>query len=187
MRRLCVLFAAIMLSACMTMPKAPEGGHSASGRISIRSGSDSHYANFEWESAPDGDRIALNNPLGQTVAQLQISYAGNVASHAVLRQSDGQSRSADEPDALLAEATGIRLPVSGLRWWLQGLPAPGDAREEATETGRRIFQDGWQIDVSQFSEPAPGHHVPGKLELRRDDLVVRIVISEWQWQTSKQP
>jgi outer membrane lipoprotein LolB len=185
--RLIVLMAALLLTACTTTPLAPMGGHSASGRLSIRNGGDAHYANFEWESAPSRDRIALNTPLGQTVAELQVSYAGEKAVHAVLRQSDGQSQSADEPDLLLAEATGWRLPVSGLRWWLLGQPAPGAVREEATESGKRIFQDGWQIDASQFSEPVPGRSVPGKLELRRDDLTVRIVISEWQWQTSNQP
>ena len=187
MVRFCAWLAVLALAGCTTLPPAPQGGHSASGRVSIRNGSDAHYANFEWESAPTKDRIALNTPLGQTVAELHVSYVGEKAVHAVLRQSDGQSQSADEPDLLLAEATGWRLPVSGLRWWLLGRPAPGAAREEATESGKRIFQDGWQIDASQFSEPAPGHSVPGKLELRRDDLVVRIVISEWQWQTSTQP
>lgn len=187
MVRFCAWLAVLVLAGCTTLPPAPLGGHLASGRVSIRNGSDAHYANFEWESAPTKDRIALNTPLGQTVAELQVSYVGEKAVHAVLRQSDGQSQSADEPDLLLAEATGWRLPVSGLRWWLLGQPAPGAAREEATESGKRIFQDGWQIDASQFSEPAPGHSVPGKLELRRDDLVVRIVISEWQWQTSTQP
>jgi len=187
MRRWLLLGVALLLGGCATTPPAPVDGHSASGRVSIRNGGESHYANFEWESAPTRDRIALNTPLGQTVAELEVSYAGAKATHAVLRQRDGQARTADEPDSLLAETTGFRLPVSGLRWWLLGRPAPGTAREEFIESGKRIFQDGWQIDASQFSEPVPGRSVPGKLELRRDDLTVRIVISEWQWQTSTQP
>lgn len=184
MRGLLALLA-VLLAACTTPPPAPLDGHSASGRVVIRNGGESHYANFEWESAPARDRIALNTPLGQTVAELEVSYSGTAVTLAVLRQGDGSSQVADDPDALLASATGFRLPVSGLRWWLLGRSAPGKAaREEVTDTGKRIFQDGWQIDASQFSEPVPGQRVPGKLELRRDDLSVRIVISEWQWQTS---
>lgn len=187
MRQLACLLCLLLLTACITpkLPPAPDKGFSATGRLSIRSGNDAHYANFGWQSAPDNDRLSFANPLGQTVAELEVMYQEDVPVYAVLRDADGQAQSG-EPETLLYEATGMQLPVAGLRWWLQGLPAPGICQEKETEQGHQIEQDGWRVIASDYTESAPLRRGPHKVELTRDNITVRIVISEWQWQTSPQ-
>lgn len=183
-----VLLMGLLLAGCAglkTPPVLPDG-FSASGRVSIRAGSDSHYANFGWQAEPQSDRLSFGNPLGQTLAELEIHYRNSQPVYAVLRDENGKAQ-VGEPEALLFESTGMRLPVTGLRWWLQGLPAPGVADTRMTEEGVRIEQDGWQILASDFSETSPVPRGPRRIVLTRDEVAVRIVISEWQWQTSPRP
>ncbi len=170
----------------MKLPPVPQDGFSVSGRVSIRSGNDAHYANFGWQAEPQADRLSLGNPLGQTLAELEIRYLGTTPDYAILTDADGKAR-AGSPEALLFEATGMSLPVAGLRWWLQGVPAPGAAVARATAEGQLIEQDGWIIVASDYAETRPTPRGPRKIVLTRDDVTVRIVISEWQWQTSLQP
>ena len=185
-RSLLVLLLLLAGCAGLKTPPVPLNGFSASGRVSIRAGSDSHYANFGWQAEREADRLSFGNPLGQTLAELEIHYQRGLADYAILRDSDGRARSG-EPESLLYESTGMRLPVAGLRWWLQGLPAPGAASQRTTAEGTLIEQDGWQVLASDYSETSPAPRGPRKIVLTRDDVTVRIVISEWQWQTSPQP
>lgn len=174
--------ASLLLAACAGLkpPPAPQNGFSASGRVVVRAGHDAHYANFGWQAAQGIDRLSLDNPLGQTLAELEIRYHNNQAASAVLREANGAAREG-EPEALLLETTGMQLPVSGLRWWLQGKPAPGVATSRDTEDGKVIEQDGWHIAVSDYAEITPVRRGPRRVELSRGEITVRIAISEWQW------
>lgn len=188
MIRALVFLMALLLAGCagMKLPPAPQDGFSANGRVIIRSGSESHYANFGWQAEPQTDRLSLGNPLGQTLAELEIHYLNGIPSYAVLHDADGRAQEG-APEALLRDATGMRLPVAGLRWWLQGVAAPGPASSRATADGQLIEQDGWRILASDFSQTQPVRRGPRKIELTRGEVSVRIVISEWQWQTLSPP
>ncbi len=186
--RQCLLFLVLLVAGCagLKTPIAPLDGFAASGRVSIRAGDESHYANFGWQAERQTDRLSFGNPLGQTLAELEIHYQQAVPTYAILRDSDGKAQTG-EPESLLLKSTGMRLPVAGLRWWLQGLPAPGEANVQQTEAGRLIEQDGWRVLASDFAETSPALRGPRKIVLTRGDVTVRIVISEWQWQTSLRP
>lgn len=184
-----VLAALFLLTGCIGLkpPPAPANGFSATGRVSVRSGEASHYANFGWQSAPQSDLVSFGNPLGQTLAELEIRYRDAQPDYAMLTDADGKVR-VGEPEQLLFDATGMRLPVAGLRWWLQGLPAPGAGAAEtsASAAGQQIDQSGWHILASDFTETTPVQRGPRKIILTRGTMTVRIVISEWQWQFSPQ-
>jgi len=97
---------------------------------------------------------------------------------------DAQQRhySARDADALLAHVTGWVLPVSGLRYWVRGVPAPGsEARASRDAQGRltRLVQDGWDISYNRY-QVVDGASWPAKLRLERADIVVRLVIDQWQ-------
>jgi outer membrane lipoprotein LolB len=185
--RLFLVLVSLALSACAGLkpPPAPLDGFSASGRVVVRASNDAHYANFGWQTAPSLDRLSLDNPLGQTLAELEIRYHNSQPASAVLREANGTIREGSA-ERLLFETTGMQLPLSGLRWWLQGKPAPGYANSRDTEDGRVIDQDGWHIVASDYSEVLPVRRGPRRIELSRGDVKVRIVISEWQW-TSPHP
>lgn len=188
MRGRLLLLGTLLLAGCFSMklPPVPTNGFSATGRVGVRSGSESNYANFSWQSQPQSDLVSFGNPLGQTLAELEIHYKNGVAEYAMLTDGEGHSQ-IGEPEQLLLETTGMRLPVGGLRWWLQGKPAPGAASSVTSANDVNIGQDGWQIVATDFAETEPVQRGPRKITLTRDGIAVRIVISEWQWQTSPQP
>ena len=92
----------------------------ASGRLSVRRGTDALTANFRWHHDGVTDVVDLASPLGQTIARL----AGG-ASGVSLRTADGRAISAADWRELGARALEWSLPVDGLAFWIQGAPRAG--------------------------------------------------------------
>ncbi|WP_051304744.1 outer membrane lipoprotein LolB [Chitinilyticum litopenaei] len=170
---------ALLLCACAQLPPAPTAGYALSGRLSIREGNSAQQALFSWQSAPDEDRLSLDSPLGQTLALLTIRYRPDgQAAEAILERGGEAPEYASDPRALLLSLTGLDLPLNGLRWWLQGEAAPfSSARRDEQDGIVTVSQDGWTI-VSQDYRPLGKRQQPFRLNAQRDEVQLRIVISE---------
>ena len=100
----------------------------------------------------------------------------------MLVDAEGNSSFAHDGDALLLQATGWHLPVVGLRYWERGLPVPDtESTREYDESGQlsHLEQSGWIIKYQRY-QLGEGAAVPSKMRLARDDIAVRLVISQWQ-------
>ena len=101
----------------------------------------------------------------------------------VLVDADGQTFAARDADALLQQVAGWQLPVTGLRYWIRGLPAPAAAKAQARrdESGRlsQLTQSGWTIKYNRY-QLVNGISLPGKLQLLHDGISVRIVVDKWE-------
>ncbi len=63
------------------------------------------------------------------------------------------------PDDLLALVWGHPMPVSGLRHWMRGEPAPGlvvDAQRDGRDRLTSLRQDGWDVRLSAYDDQGPG-------------------------------
>ncbi|QLG88906.1 outer membrane lipoprotein LolB [Chitinibacter bivalviorum] len=172
MLRVWLASAVMLLAACAQTPLAvPPAGFAATGKINIRQANQSDTAQFSWVAAKQQDQLILSSPFGTTLAELVLQYQGDRVSSAVLNRGE-QLDQADDPEQLLQQLTGLTLPVSGMRWWLRGLPSPNEpfARE-----GEVLLQNGWRITPSDYRNTP----LPYRIELLRDDLKVRILINEW--------
>lgn len=151
------------------------------GRVGATNGSDSLSASMRWVQNRDGYRIRLSGPLGQGLVDVNGSAAG-----VALRTSDRETFFASSPEALLDEQFGWRLPVSGLRYWILGLPVPGaevSSRElDVYGRFRRLEQSGWRIDYLDYVQVG-GVDLPSRLELRHPHLSARIAVRRWQLQS----
>ncbi|AOY01214.1 lipoprotein insertase outer membrane protein LolB [Jeongeupia sp. USM3] len=176
MRRIAVLLAAgALLAGCATPPPAP-GELVALGRVSIKRPQGNDYANFVWTWHGAESRLDLNNPLGQTLAQLTLGPNG-----ARYRAADGRALSAADADQLLQDGLGWTVPVNGLAYWLKGEADPASpASIRNTDGVRTIEQAGWRIELSDWRARGAGQPLPRRLHLTRPDLDLRIAISEWQ-------
>jgi len=101
-----------------------------------------------------------------------------------LRTADGRVARAGTPEALAADEFGVALPLSALRYWLTGRPAPDGAAPQALEldwAGRlqRLTQLGWQVEVSDYAG-AGGGELPARVEISRGDVQARFVLARWQ-------
>jgi outer membrane lipoprotein LolB len=148
------------------------------GRVSLTRGEEGWHAGLHWQVQADTFHLRISGPLGQGGFQLKGDARG-----VVLVDAEGQTFAARDADALLAQVTGWQLPVTGLRYWIRGLPEPvaGAAQMTRDETGRlrRLEQSGWVIKYQRY-QLVEDILLPAKLQLVHADLAVRIVIDQWQ-------
>jgi outer membrane lipoprotein LolB len=140
----------------------PLAGFGANGRISLRQGERSDHLQFDWQHAPGRDVVLFSSPIGQGLAEL-----GRDAGGAWLIVPGESERRAPDLAALAQQLFGAPLPLDVLAEWLRG------ARPEL-----RGDIDGWRIQVSETA-PYRERRLPRRLEARRDDIELRIVVDDW--------
>jgi outer membrane lipoprotein LolB len=150
----------------------------ASGRLSVRHGSDALTANYRWHHEGTIDVIDLASPLGQTIARLS-GDSGGVS----LTTADGRTISAVDWRELGARALEWALPVDGLSYWIQGAPRAGApfAAEPAADGGPGVLrQDGWTIVYQSFAPDAEGVSRPARMALSYPEIELRLVVDSWR-------
>ncbi|HTY04394.1 MAG TPA: outer membrane lipoprotein LolB [Rhodocyclaceae bacterium] len=129
------------------------------GRIVVRQSQSSHYANISWRHEPAQDQILLTTPLGQGVAELVRDAYG-----ARLRTADRREVVAPDWDSLAEQVFGAKLPLSDLPSWVAGEAPPPTS--------------GWRVAYLDYQDDAPDA-LPTLIEVKRDDIEVRLKITEW--------
>lgn len=151
----------------------------SNGRIGVINGQEGWHANFLWTQQNTDYRIELIGPLGQG----RVLIAGNEETVRIQTQ-DGRSETAPDPDTLVEQTIGTRLPVNGLRYWVRGLPAPGPTTQLQTDdSGRliRLEQNGWVIEYPSYIPTSVLNlDLPERIIARRQDLSVKLVIEQWK-------
>jgi outer membrane lipoprotein LolB len=147
------------------------------GRVGIDNGVEAWQANMEWQQAHDAYLILLTGPLGQGSLRLTGNDGG-----VILSTGEGQVVRARDAEELLRHQTGMTLPLANLLYWVRGLPTPGTEVElTLDEQGRveHMADTGWEIDFDAYTE-VDGLSLPRRMSLARQDLEVRMVVSEWR-------
>jgi outer membrane lipoprotein LolB len=159
-------------------PELPEySAWSIRGRVSLVRGEQGWHARMNWHEAAGHYRLNLSGPLGQGALQISGAVDGMVR----LQTADGRQYAAADADALVLSVTGWQLPVTELRYWVRGVPVPGeDAGMTADGQGRlaRLQQSGWDITYNRYREHV-GRGWPTRMRLEAADISVTLVIDEW--------
>ena len=153
---------------------------SLQGRVALSNGRDGGSGRIDWQQQGDHYSVALSAPITRQSWRLSGNAGG-----ARLEGLDGGPREGADPARLLREATRWEIPVTALADWVRGLRASADhgpARLVFGADGRlaRIEQDGWTIDYTAWQAPGGGAELPVRLNARRGDASVRLVIDRWQ-------
>jgi outer membrane lipoprotein LolB len=194
--RAALLAAMALISGCETVPEALPGVPAekawqqrvealsgldswvCNGRVGASDGKESFSGSLRWRQTQDAYQIRLSGPLGQGLVEVKGSPQG-----VSLRTSDQNTYMAPTPEALLDQYFGWRLPVTGLRYWIMGLPMPGVPIAEGALDLRgrlaRLEQSGWRIQYLAYRQVGE-LELPAKLVLEHPRLSARIVISRWQ-------
>jgi len=155
---------------------------SVTGRIAINTDREAVNVSVHWEQQGEDYQIRFNAPLASGAAEIK----GN-ADEVTLRTTDHQTYSAVDPESLLYDVMGWRIPVSGLRYWILGRPAPGVATDEEPERHKdgewdgklkRLNQSGWEIRYRTYRR-VDGVHLPEHLVLKNEQFDARIRIGTW--------
>jgi outer membrane lipoprotein LolB len=149
------------------------------GRLSLKTHNEAWTGKVRWRQSGEEFRLHFNSPTGQGAVQLMSNPQFGVE----MRAAEGGVFYADDAETLLYDHTGWRLPVSGLRLWVMGLP---DGNREISqlrfdEIGRiqLLEQYHWQIQYLQYQQVGT-LDLPRKISLQNDKLDLRIVIDQWE-------
>ncbi len=152
-------------------------GWQISGKLGIRTASDSGSATLFWLQRQGYFDIRLAGPLAVGSARLR-----GREDDVVLDLSSQGSFHADSAEDLLEKGLGWRLPVSYLLWWVRGLPAPASPSRiilDGSSQLAQLEQDGWQVDYLDYLEQ-DGFSLPARVKLSGHNLQITLVIKDWQ-------
>jgi len=146
------------------------------GRIAISDGKDSGSGRFEWDQRSAGFTLNFTAPVTGQNWRLE-SQPGQ----AVLIESNGAVRVAEDAQSLLARELNWQLPTAAMRYWVLGSRAPGsESSVEFNSEGQLsvLRQNGWEIRYPAFdvNQDPP---LPTKVFARSGEHQVRISVRNW--------
>ena len=144
----------------------------------VASGSIGFKADMRWKQHADGRfEMRVAGPFGARAAEL----AGD-QNQVLVRTGKDDATTTTEPELWLEQALGVRLPVSGLRWWAMGLPAPDNHFDMLLDPeGRalRIVQNGWELNFPEYRAQPGLPELPRRIEARNGDTRVLVLADAW--------
>jgi len=188
----------LLLGACARLPVAPVlspealerqwAAHRAAlgtlkrwtlqGRVGIQTDKDGWNASLRWRQAEDAYSLRLMAPLGQGTFELEGNSGG-----VVMRTPENQTLIAASPESLMQQNLGWSLPLTGLHYWIRGIPDPGNPVQalQLDNQGRmaELEQSGWQISVLSYDRTS-GMDLPTKLFMHSPQLKVKLVVDTWE-------
>jgi outer membrane lipoprotein LolB len=148
------------------------------GRLAISVENEGWNAGMRWSQQGDRYDMEIFGPLGRKVAWL-VGGAQGVN----LKTSKGASAYAPDAESLMHQLLGWSLPLTGLRYWVLGIPSPGDHRAEIQldDVGRlsRLKQSGWNVQYQRYRWERRWD-LPHKIVLVNESVTVKMVVNEWQ-------
>jgi outer membrane lipoprotein LolB len=185
--------AALLLAACHTLPPAPATSlawelrrpqlqglphFTLKGRVAVATGSTGFNANLRWIQAAGDARLTLEGPLG--VGAVQVSETGGALE---VVNSRGERIGDEAARAELRTRLGFEVPLDSLRYWILGVPRPGEAAQENLDPVQQrldsLDQDGWHVAYGSYTQVS-GQVLPARLTLEREAVRVRLVVDDWQ-------
>ena len=183
----------VLASGCATLPRAPETADwsarraalqalpawTLNGRIAVAAGENGFSGGFDWAQVGESADIALSGPMGGT--RLRIHVEGETFA---VTDDRGNRYTGEEAERFVAEriGPGEKLPVTQMRYWLVGAPAPDSPHEESLGDEQRLAsltQSGWQVRFERYATVG-ALALPARLEMTTESLRLRVVVSDWR-------
>jgi len=146
------------------------------GRISLITSDESWSGQILWHQVEADYFIQFSAPSGQGAMQLQGNQEG-----VELRLANGEIYNAKDADTLLRKETTWDLPVSGLWYWIRGLPDPQLRHKvHLDQQGmiKELIQDNWLVQYERY-QLYNNHYFPRKIVIQNNDMKVRLVVTDW--------
>ena len=201
---------ALVLSACVSAPSRPIvddpdevwqqrvndlyniDSWAIKGKLAVKTHQRGGQATMLWRRDRDVHNINLYGPLGSGRVILTQDQAG-----ATLRDNKKKTYHAATAEELLQRVAGWQVPFQSMRYWLLGVPRPGEDYEQSVDDWGRLQtlrQSGWEVEYLEYKEfwgrelprkfkmtalPGAVHSVDDQLD-ENDQVRVKIIIKSWQ-------
>lgn len=150
-----------------------------SGRIGVRDDKESHSSRIRWQQHDDDYTINLWGTLNAGATEITGTSTG-----VVLRQRDNVPLSATTPEQLVYDQLGYELPVTELRYWIKGIPAPDARSTPAFDAENRLIslqQSGWSIQYLGYTNYQT-ESLPTRIRIEKAPLRLDFVRLDWTLQ-----
>lgn len=146
------------------------------GRVAVAANGQGFSASLRYAQLADRTDLSLNGPLG--IGGLRVKLDGEDLEIATSR---GENLDGAAARAELERRLGFALPLHALRWWLLGIPAPGEAVIDAADTGeiQTFSQEGWNVSI-QTRAPGLGFSLPQRLTAEREGVRLKMLVQRWR-------
>ncbi|MCX7041986.1 MAG: lipoprotein insertase outer membrane protein LolB [Gammaproteobacteria bacterium] len=162
------------LQAAREAKLAAQASWSFSGRVAISTAGNAGNARIEWKQDGANYDIRLSAPI--TGQGWRLRQTGGVVS---LDGLEGGTRQGTDPEAMLEEATGWRIPLSAMASWVRGARSTGlsDIDFDASGLPATIRQAGWAVEYRGWTDAATP--LPLRVFASQPDASVRLVVERW--------
>jgi outer membrane lipoprotein LolB len=146
------------------------------GRVAVAAQGQGFSASLRYQQLARHTTLALDGPLG--IGGLRVEIDGENVEIATSRgeKLDGQA-ARDE----LERRLGFQLPLTELRWWLLGIPAPGEASVNQTGSGeiQDFTQNGWHVSINTRAAGL-GFSLPQRMTAEREGARLKLFVQSWE-------
>jgi outer membrane lipoprotein LolB len=190
----CAALACLLLAGCVTAPAPrialPPADQQAlllgletfalDGRAAVAANGDGFNASVAWRQAGAETIVKLSGPIG---GSLTLTYRPGFLRVA---NSRGQVLQDADAQAAVIEQLGFVPPFESLRYWVLGLPAPGEAPTERVDAAGQISQltqQQWHISFDRWVPVAAGRgqvQLPQRLTATREGVRLRVFVDKWR-------
>lgn len=146
------------------------------GRVAVAVDGEGASASIDWRQSGDTADLVVSGPLGVGALRAVLDGSG-----LLLEDSSGARVVGADAERLLADRLGTDIPIRSLRYWMLGIPAPGQPYAETRSPDGRpasLQQSGWQVQFGRFG-PVPGGELPDRLSLVRDGARLKLAVARW--------
>jgi outer membrane lipoprotein LolB len=154
-----------------------QGKIGVSGQVNGKT--DGGSGTLTWTQNGESYEFVVRGPVGSKSFKLSVTPDG-----AVLEGLDGGPQRNPNPEVLVQNALGWRVPLHDLRAWVLGLRAdsgPAELTFGADGLPSLLVQDGWSVSYPAWNtarQPA----VPSKVFAENPPYKVRLSIDSWSMQ-----
>ena len=149
------------------------------GKLAVKTTEDKFSTNLYWLHTENSNELRLTTMLGTTVMSLKSDAKG------AMLILDGKTYRDDDPERLLSRLTGWSIPIDILPLWITGQISATDQVLSTDDANRpqkvqsHFGDTPWQV-VFKSWQTQSGAQLPKLLELTREDIRLKIQISQWQ-------
>ena len=150
------------------------------GKLAIFLESDRQSANIYWQQQGDDYSIQLTTFIGTRILQVTKNEQG-----VEIINNDDEVFTGQNANTLIKQLSpGLDLPIAALQQWIKGNPANAsyqlnDQQQVSELVGLDASQNLWEVDFQQY-QVFSGTLLPTKVNLKRDDIRVKIAINQWK-------
>ncbi|MDP9200210.1 MAG: lipoprotein insertase outer membrane protein LolB [Pseudomonadota bacterium] len=183
--------ALLVVTGCATLPEPAAPGDwdarraelqaldrwTLSGRVAVADGDEGFSGGLTWSQSGTRADVELRGPVGGAALVIRVDGSGFSVT-----DPHGEVFTGDRARELVALHVGSDLPISELRYWLVGSPAPGAPHQETLGADARLAvldQSGWQIRYDRY-RTAGTMTLPARLDVTKGMLRLRVAVQDWR-------